>query len=147
MQKFRFNLKAKLLLFSIIILFIPWIGYKYVRGMETFLKTAQEDSLSTKAQSIAAVLQQQTDIFDSQTPVVNINKHNNHLYLRPLDNLIQLDGYSEDWELNLDLFRHYAENNIIQKPVTPSTNTLTFNMPLAVINVIYMQFSRSMMIR
>jgi len=126
MRNFRFNLKAKLLLFSIIILFIPWIGYKYVRGMETFLKTAQEDALSTKAQSIAAVLQQQPDIFSSQTPVVDINNHTNHLYLRPLDNLIQLDGYSEDWDLNLDLFTQYSENNIIEKSDNTQINSLTF---------------------
>jgi len=127
MKKFRFNLKAKLLLFSIIILFIPWIGYKYVRGMETFLKTSQEDSLTTKSQSIAAVLQQQSEIFDSHARVVDINDHANHLYLRPLDNLIQLDGYAEDWKLNPELFKRFNEQNIISKTIPYHQDSLTFS--------------------
>jgi len=126
MKKPRFNLKAKLLLFSVVILFIPWIGYKYVRGMETFLKTSQEDSISTKAESIATILQQQPGIFDSHDRVVDINTHTDHLYLRPLDNLIQLDGYSEDWELNLDLFNEYTEQHIIHKQENHKAGTIKF---------------------
>ena len=115
MNKIRFSLKTKLLLFSISILLIPWIGYKYVRGMESFLKTSLEDSLITKAHAISTILQQQPDIIKSQTRIVDINNSTQHLYLRSLENPIQLDGYTDDWTLNQNLFKHFGENNIIRK--------------------------------
>ncbi len=115
MKKFRFSLNTKLLLFSISILFIPWIGYQYVSGMEAFLKTSVEDTISNRAHSIAIVLQQQTDIIETQSSVVNIDNNSEHLYLRSLDKPVQLDGYTDDWHFNDDLFQEYSEQHILKK--------------------------------
>jgi len=127
MKKFRFSLKSKLLLFSISILFIPWIGYQYVSGMEAFLKTSVEDSISNRVHSIAIVLQQQTDILEAQSSVVNIDNNSEHLYLRSLDKPVQLDGYTDDWHFNEDLFQEYSEQNILQKSSLHRPGSLHFS--------------------
>ncbi len=126
MNKIRFSLKTKLLLFSITILLIPWIGYKYVRGMESFLKASLEDSQATRAQAVSAVLQQQPELITSQTRIVDINNSTQHLYLRPLKTQIQLDGYTEDWALNQDLFQYFGEQNIIRKSPTYKPGSIHF---------------------
>jgi len=127
MKHFRFSLKTQLLLFSIIILLIPWIGYKYVRGMESFLKTSLVDSLTTQSQAIATVLQQQPDLFETQTRIVDINSDNEHLYLRPLNSPMQLDGYTDDWRLDQDLFNDYNEQNIIHKSADHKPGSVHFS--------------------
>ena len=123
MTRIHFSLKAKLLLFSISILLIPWVGYKYVRGMESFLKTSLEESLQVKAQAIANVLEQRPDILLTQAPVLDIKQNTEHLYLRTLHNNIQLDGYTEDWDQDQDLFQKYDKHNLIKQGVTSATNT------------------------
>ncbi len=125
MIKTRFSLKTKLLLFSITILLIPWIGYKYVRGMETFLKSSMEEALGNRAHSLAIVLQQHVDLLSNQA-AININNESEHLYLRPLDNPIQLDGYTDDWHFSQDLFQEYSEQHIIKKSSDHKPGSLHF---------------------
>ena len=127
MKPLRFNLKTKLLLFSASILFIPWIGYQYVNSMEAFLKTSVEDTISTRAHSIAIVLQQQTEILQPQSNIINVNNENEHLYLRTLDKPVQLDGYTDDWHFNKDLFQEYSEQHVLKKSNKHRPGSLHFS--------------------
>ena len=122
-MRIHFSLKAKLVLFSVSILLIPWVGYKYVRGMESFLKTSLEESLQVKAQAIANVLEQRPDILLTQAPVLDVKQNTEHLYLRTLHNNIQLDGYTEDWDLDQDLFQNFDQHHRIKPDKATPTHT------------------------
>ena len=54
--KFLYSLRLKLLLVTLILLAIPWMGYRYVREMEDFLRQGQENALLATARAVAAVL-------------------------------------------------------------------------------------------
>ena len=114
MKKPRINLKAKLLLFSLVILVIPWSGYHYVRGMERFLRIAQEDALTVKAQAIATLLSSHPALLENRVSDQTLPDSIAHVYLRPLHAPIQLDGYSRDWEDYADRFLELGKQQVIE---------------------------------
>ena len=52
----RFTLRAKLALVALVLLVLPWTGYRYVREMERFLLAAQEQALAATARAVATAL-------------------------------------------------------------------------------------------
>ena len=99
---FSLSIRSKLLLVSAVLFIVPWIGVRYIQDMEDFLRSNQEDNLLGRAQIVAAVLQGQAGLFTprgiqptSEAPYVASPA--SHMYVRPLDSAIQLDGYLDDW--------------------------------------------------
>ncbi len=111
-MKIKFSIRSKLLLISAVLFVVPWIGVQYIQDMEDFLRKNQQENLLGRAQIVAAVLQGQADIFNTNeefdengypltkkvesvmNPAVN---NSSHIYVRPLKRAIQLDGYMDDW--------------------------------------------------
>jgi dedicated sortase system histidine kinase len=52
----RFPLRAKLALVALVLLVLPWAGWLYVREMERFLVSAQEEALAATARAVATAL-------------------------------------------------------------------------------------------
>jgi len=52
----RLTLRAKLALVALVLLALPWAGYRYVREMERFLLAAQEAALAATARAVATAL-------------------------------------------------------------------------------------------
>ncbi len=52
----RFPLRAKLALVALVLLVLPWAGWLYVREIERFLLTAQEEALAASARAVATAL-------------------------------------------------------------------------------------------
>lgn len=52
----RFPLRAKIALVALVLLVLPWAGWLYVREMERFLVTAQEEALAATARAVATAL-------------------------------------------------------------------------------------------
>jgi len=91
----KLNIRSKLLLVSLALLVIPFVGYQYIQEMEKYLRSEQEKSLLENARVIAAVFQSYPNIFSSEQIDNTPDQH--HLYIRPLKSPIQMDGYGEDW--------------------------------------------------
>ena len=96
------SIRSKLLLVSAVLFVVPWIGVRYIQDMEDFLRSNQEDNLLGRAQIVAAVLQGQADLFTPRGIQPKGQIHHaalpsSHMYVRPLDSAIQLDGYLDDW--------------------------------------------------
>ena len=66
MLKFRFGLRAKLVLLSSFLFAIPWLGYQYVWEMEKYLRIGQERSLIATSQALATALHERPKLFDNQ---------------------------------------------------------------------------------
>ena len=99
---FSLSIRSKLLLVSAVLFVVPWIGVRYIQDMEDFLRSNQEDNLLGRAQIVAAVLQGQADLFTPRGIQPTGEEHYAaspaaHMYVRPLNSAIQLDGYLDDW--------------------------------------------------
>lgn len=92
---FRFTIRAKLLLASLSLLVVPWLGYRYIQALESYLRQAQEQKLLERVSLIASLMHGQPELFRVQPgPATSIDSH---IYVRPLHSPIQLDGYADDW--------------------------------------------------
>lgn len=96
----RFGLRAKLMIVALTLLAIPWIGYRYVVEMQHFLRANEENALREHARIVAAALSEQSS-WVMQT-VANQGEAEEHLFVRPLHGIVQLDGYADDWALHRD---------------------------------------------
>jgi len=96
-QRFSISIRSKILLVSLTLLVIPGIGYQYIQEMEAYLRSGQEESLLDRARIVASILDDQPDLFNVQENTAPTIKRGRHLFVRPLESPIQLDGYIEDW--------------------------------------------------
>ncbi|MCG7877021.1 MAG: ATP-binding protein [Candidatus Thiodiazotropha endolucinida] len=93
---FTQTLRFKLLLVSFSLILIPWAGYHYLSEMEASLRQAQEALLLNRAEIVANMLAANSNNWLAGTTSENVT-HNNSLYVHPLANSPDLDGYDEDW--------------------------------------------------
>ena len=95
--KVRFSLKSKLLLVSMAVLIIPYMGFEYLRQMESYLRETLQASLTDTAYAVAGALNNKYRLF-------NVYGYEDapNLYVHKLNNTVQLDGYTDDWLSYLD---------------------------------------------
>lgn len=67
MKAVRFSLRAKLALVSILLLALPWVGYRYVQEMERFLRDGQRSALIATARAVATALHERPQLFSRGT--------------------------------------------------------------------------------
>ena len=80
---------------SLILLAIPWVGYRYILEVENFLRQGQERTLSGTAQAVATALHDRPQLFE---PVAASGQEGNRLlYARTLAKPIIMDGQMDDW--------------------------------------------------
>jgi two-component system sensor histidine kinase ChvG len=92
------SLRLKLLLLSLLTLVLPWAGYKYALEMEEVLRSAERESLSGMAQTIAASLQGKDDLlYRSPTGEQFPKPERFDLIPVPLPGEPYPDGYIEEW--------------------------------------------------
>ena len=106
MKPFKFTIRKKLLLVSIAILSIPYIGLEYLREMERYLRDALEVSLSEAAKTISITLQGDATLFPDHT-----DTDVRTLYIHKLNTPIQVDGYTDDWDAFLDWSDVYRDSD------------------------------------
>ncbi|HTN26595.1 MAG TPA: ATP-binding protein [Burkholderiales bacterium] len=64
----RFTLRVKLALVALVLLVLPWAGYRYVREMERFLLAAQEQALAATARAVATALHDRPQLLAFRPP-------------------------------------------------------------------------------
>jgi dedicated sortase system histidine kinase len=99
----RLGLRTQLILVSLLVLAIPWAGYRFLRQMEHHLRESQLDTLLARAGAVASTLHERMDLFPAPSA-----KPGPDLYVHPLAEPIQLDGYAEDWRRYRALARDYG---------------------------------------
>ncbi len=98
-KMFSFSIRKKLLLLSIAVLSLPYVGYQYVREMEHYLREGLEVSLIGTASSVSGLLSGRDELF----PLVGtISERTAPLFVHPMKQVVQLDGYPEEWTAWLD---------------------------------------------
>ena len=98
---FNFNIKislrSKLMLMSISVLIIPYIGFEYIKETETRLRSTLESTLTYVSYVVASSLNNKPELFRT-----SFSEEGNAIYIHELNNVIQIDGYTSDWGSYLD---------------------------------------------
>ena len=93
------RLQVKLmLLFAVVLLVVPWLGYVQLVEMERLLVQGQENTQRQIASTVAIQLSSR-DLFNDLP--VQIEDYE-HLFARPIDGMISVDGDALDWGQDLD---------------------------------------------
>jgi len=95
--RLRFGIRLKLLLSSLALLVVPWLGYTYVNEMERFLRAGQEQGIVATAQAVATALHGRAKLFDVQTGAAARWREESDLYLHVLGAPIEPDATPAHW--------------------------------------------------
>lgn len=95
----KISIRRKLLLASLSLLVVPWLGYQYILGIESYLRSAQEQQLLDRVAVIASVMNEQKELFKLRESSAQPSDMASHIYVRPLRSAIQLDAYGDDWSI------------------------------------------------
>ncbi len=96
-HRITFSLRSKLMLLSLAVLIIPYIGFDSLRQMETYLRNTLEASLIDTTYAVAGALNDKPRLFQT-----SFNESKNNLYVHRLNNTVLLDGYTDDWLSYID---------------------------------------------
>jgi hypothetical protein len=93
----KLSIRTKMLLVTVLLLTIPYVGYQFVREMENYLRDGLEQSLLGAAQALAGALHDRADLIPNSPPKHTRTAYEGEIYAHPLPRGMQIDGYLEDW--------------------------------------------------
>lgn len=108
-QRFIHSIRFKLLLVSLTLLAIPWAGYRYIQETESFLRQSQEEMLLETARAVATILHSHEELFTPLSVLEEPGHREAMLYVEPLGQPVQVDGYTEEWSSYLQNLRSHPE--------------------------------------
>ena len=116
--RFIHSLRFKLLLASLTLLVIPWIGYRYLLEVEESLRQAQETLLLSRAEVVANLMAVGDAEKGETGEFASLSGNRPSLYVYPLSQQILLDGYTDDWIDLLNQARRYSASEISSQAVS-----------------------------
>ncbi|MEJ2393878.1 MAG: ATP-binding protein [Candidatus Thiodiazotropha sp.] len=115
--RFVDSLRFKLMIASLTLLAIPWVGYRYLQETEASLRQAQEELLLNRAEVVAGLLA--TALSANQIPLLKGDRVSNpSLYVHPLSQPVVVDGYPEEWQDLLTQTRRYRASETTPEAVS-----------------------------
>jgi two-component system sensor histidine kinase ChvG len=126
MQSLRFGIRLQLLLLSLFLFAIPWLGYKYVWELESYLRLGQEQTMVGTARAVATALHERPALFDNQAAYLSDVRPGTDLYAHKIFDPIRLDGDLSDWLDYRHLALQYAEQNLISQEQDYQFSSLHF---------------------
>lgn len=102
------SIRSKVLLLSLVLLVIPYVGYDYVKEMEKHLRDNLEDTVLSGALAMAGALSDRPGLFERA--LAEDTGSGGDIYAYPLRQAIQLDGYVGDWGAYVDQAQRYDES-------------------------------------
>ena len=110
-SKIKISLRSKLMLMSISVLIIPYIGFEYIKQTETYLRSELEKSLAYISTAVASGLDNEPSFFRT-----SFSEEKDALYVHKLNNhLIEIDGYISDWRSYLKWSRSFESISLTNK--------------------------------
>lgn len=122
----RFGIRAKLLLASLALLAVPWVGVSFVQEMERFLRQGHEQSVAATAQAVATALHDKPKLFEPQPSTASPWHEPGDLYLFALPNALDLDGAAQDWPASI--IAHTYQPVADGESAPPSAASLTLRL-------------------
>ncbi|MEZ8188042.1 proteobacterial dedicated sortase system histidine kinase [Shewanella sp. 5S214] len=121
------GLRAKVVILSLFLFCLPWLGYEYVWEMEKYLRYGQEKTLEGTTQALATALHERPKLFDNQASFLNQVEEGRDLYAYPLAGPIQLDGKLTDWDLYQHRTLNYSDEHVLYQRNKSEPIDISFN--------------------
>ena len=122
----RFGIRAKLLLASLALLAVPWVGISFVQEMERFLRQGHEQSVAATAQAVATALNDKPKLFEPQPSTPSAWHEPGDLYLFSLPSAIDMDGAAQDWPASITAHTYATLTN----PDNPAVGNVSMTLRL-----------------
>lgn len=101
-MKFRpilgLKLRSKLMLVSLVLLLIPWLGVRYIHAVEGLLQQQQAQAITTIAKASAVLVAQYPNLLTERLALLNQNNGHAKLAISNTTTPIQIDGYQDEWQ-------------------------------------------------
>lgn len=111
---FRFSIRLQLMVLSLFLFTIPYLGYNYVWELEQYLRNGQEQTMIGTARAVATALHERPALFDSQSAYLQDVRPGTDLYAPPIPAPIRLDGELNDWQQVGELISEYGNDKVIE---------------------------------
>ena len=111
---FRFSIRLQLMVLSLFLFTIPYLGYNYVWELEQYLRNGQEQTMIDTARAVATTLHERPALFDSQSAYLQDVRPGTDLYAPPIPSPIRLDGELNDWQQVSELISEYDGDEVIE---------------------------------
>ena len=111
---FRFSIRLQLMVLSLFLFTIPYLGYNYVWELEQYLRNGQEQTMIGTARAVATALHERPALFDSQSAYLQDVRPGTDLYALPIPSPIRLDGELNDWQQVSELISEYDGDEVIE---------------------------------
>lgn len=120
----RFSLQLKLTLVSLLLLFIPAVGFHVSTIIKTNLMKSREDTLMFSARAVASALTGRPGLFDQE--LFRALDEDQDIYLYELTNPMRLNGKLDDWKPQLENATKYSYEHQIYPEARAPYSSLHF---------------------
>lgn len=107
----RFSVWIKMVMFSIMLLAVPLIGFRYAATMTSFLLSSQEQALSLTARAVTTSLNGRPELF--QRNILQSLDASREIHAYAMEGPVQLDGDLQDWGSLLREVVLFDEANVL----------------------------------
>jgi len=107
----RLKLRSKLLLASLILLLLPWLGVRYIQAVEDLLQQQQAHAMATIAKASAILVSQYPNSFNERQALLESKSNVEATTVIRIANLVQIDGYQDDWSAYSSLLKSFESSN------------------------------------
>ncbi len=114
-MRFRLSIRFQLVILSLFLFTIPWLGYQYVWEVEEYLRNGQEQTMLGTARAVATALHERKALFESRSSYLQNIRPGTDLYAPQLDHPIRLDGQFDDWQDIEHLRQVYDEDKVVHR--------------------------------
>lgn len=112
---FRLKLRGKLLLVSLVLLLLPWLGGRYIQAVEDLLQQEQAHAMATIAKASAIVVSQYPNVLNQRTSLLEMQSGVMPLNAFSMTNQVRLDGYQDEWLDYKSLLKTFPQTNQLSK--------------------------------
>jgi two-component system, OmpR family, sensor histidine kinase ChvG len=120
----RISLQVKLALVSLVLLVIPFTGFRLSGILKDNLLESRRETLMFSARAVASALAGRPGLFDRE--LFHSLDQNRDLYLFKLTNPMRLNGKFDDWEPQLKEAEEFGRDHVIFSAKPYTTNSLHF---------------------
>ena len=125
------SMGMRILMFSsLLLLALPWLGYRYIDEMKDFLLKGQEDAQLLAAGAIATVLNGRTELFHPVNEPAGVAIESSALYVYQLESPVEVDGYASDWGALQQQGRHFSAESVIYDRLSGAGQNISFDLVL-----------------
>jgi two-component system, OmpR family, sensor histidine kinase ChvG len=112
------SIRFKLLLLSLFLLVIPWLGFRYILEMEQYLGQGQEQTVLGTARALATALSERPELFNESS--YSRTEAGEDLYVYPVFQPLAVDdGSLSDWQDYQQYERHFEASSLFPNPENP----------------------------